>query len=136
MGSSLNGTGVTFSDSTAQSSQAIHGFTATVTSLPAAQTPINATHSLGVVPDYVTLEITCLTAEAGYSPGDVIQNPPIWNGANGSAVCQSIYKSTTDVTYMVPSGFGIYLPNKTTAAPVVATPSYWSYRFRLIKTGT
>jgi hypothetical protein len=103
-----------------------------------ATTPLNApsvlyvvTHGLGQVPVNCVLEITCLTAENGYAVGDVVVNPPVWNGTTSSP--STVWKNATQCGLVLPSLNALYTEHKTTAAPLTATPANWSYRFRLTK---
>lgn len=104
--------------------------TAQVTPLPSGGAPITVSHSLGVMPKQVSFELVCLTAEGGYSVGDIIQNPPIWNGSSGVAQ-PGIAKTSTTVSYLIPGGLGLYGPVKTTAAAFTLTAANWAYQFIL-----
>jgi len=105
-------------------------YTTAVTPLPAATAVTTVSHGLGVIPAEAVLEFVCLTAEQGYSVGDVIQNP---GASNGVFILGSIvWKSLTQVgTGWSSATSGWLILNKTTAAGVVPTASNWSYRFKL-----
>lgn len=104
-------------------------YTTAITPMPASGTLLSGAHSLGVVPAEVGLEMTCLTAEQGFSIGDVVQAYGEWNGSN--AVASLLYKTTTSVGIMPQAGYTIYIKHKTTGQIVTPTAANWSYRFRL-----
>lgn len=104
-------------------------YTPAVTPIPASGTNLTASHSFGTVPVDASLELTCLTAEQGYSVGDVVQVNTNWTGSVYST--KSLWKSSTQVGWPVQSGTDICLPNKTTGADFTPTKANWSYRFKL-----
>lgn len=104
-------------------------YTSAVTPLPATATAVSVAHGVGAVPMEAVFEVTCLTAEAGYSIGDVIQNPSLWNGSNPSPI--PVWKNATNVGVVLANTYVIYAPNKTTGAGTTLTAANWSYRFRL-----
>ena len=75
-------------------------------------------HGLGVVPSYVRATMTCLTANAGYSIGDVAMFGVILTGA-------AIVLDATDLT-LITSNAAFTVPNKTTGALTALTPADWS----------
>lgn len=104
-------------------------YTAGNSSLPAAGTSYSDTHSLGVVPSHVALEVTCTTTDIGYSVGDVVQVIAVWNGtSNGPA---NFWKSTTSVGLAIPTGYAVVLPDKSTGVFSGLTVGKWSWRFRI-----
>jgi len=105
-------------------------YTAAVTPLPSSGVSFSASHSLGAVPSEAVLEITCLTAELGYSIGDVIEIRGAWNGSN-ILIPSSVSKSTSAVGFPVTPGHTLYVQNKSTGASASPTAANWSYRFRL-----
>lgn len=93
----------------------------------AGATAYTQTHKLGRLPNFVTLEYVCLTAEQGYSIGDVVQVASQWNASNQGAV--SIWKTTTQVGIQCISGYFPVLTHKTTGAFFTPTAANWAYRF-------
>lgn len=104
-------------------------YTTTTTPLPTAGSAFTGSHSLGVVPAEAVLELTCLTAEQGYSVGDVVQPAIGWNGT--VAVVMHVWKNTTSVGLFQGVGTVIVICNKTTGVAASPTVANWSYRFRL-----
>ena len=92
---------------------------------------ITAAHGLGFVPASVVLEYTCLTAEGGYSAGDVVMMPTgtVWNGTVGGQI--PLWKNTTTVGFQFPAGYSVGISNKTTSVAFTPTAANWSSRFRI-----
>lgn len=105
--------------------------TPNVTPLPAVSTSLTASHALGVIPSTVSLEFICLTAELGYSVGDVVQVLGLWNAS--VAYPASSWASASQVGVPVPSTYAPYVFNKTTGAATTPTAANWAYRFVLQK---
>ncbi|MDE3021924.1 MAG: hypothetical protein KGI54_08700 [Pseudomonadota bacterium] len=90
---------------------------------------ITASHAFGVVPSYAVLEYLCLTAEQGYSVGDVAILNSQWNGTSSNSL--NLWKSTTQVGAQ-PSGSTVFmLAHKTTGAAFTPTAANWASRFVL-----
>lgn len=104
-------------------------YTTAVTPLPSASAVVAVSHSLGVVPSEAVLEMTCLTAEFGYSVGDVVQMPHQWNGV--VLYPTAIWKSTTQCGFTLLPAYVLYITNKSSNANQTPTAANWSYRFRL-----
>lgn len=75
------------------------------------------------------MEFTCITADSGYSVGDVVTPVSLWNGTVGST--STFYKNNTTVGIVIPTGYRFYITNKSTGLTVDPTLANWSYRFRL-----
>lgn len=109
-------------------------YTTAVTPLPTLNgATLIASHGLGAVPASVELEITCLTAELGYSVGDVVNMPMFINSGATGWFNAPIWRNASQVglSTMATIIWGLY--NKTsgssTASPLTA--ANWSYRFKV-----
>lgn len=106
-------------------------YTTTTTPLASSGVAITVTHGLGFVPTEAFLEYTCLTAEYGYSVGDVVVPSGLFNGSI-AAPAESVWRSATQVGTPAPAtGYSHAINRRDSAAIVVPTPANWSYRFRL-----
>lgn len=77
-------------------------------------------HGLGAVPSLVNYHLVCLTAEAGYAVGDVVDSAGVY--LNGAA----IWKDATNIYLRFSNGVKCYyLFNKTTGASGSVTNTYW-----------
>lgn len=92
---------------------------------------ITASHSFGTVPSIAILEYVCLTAEQGFSIGDVFQVTANWNGA--ALYPNNITKTTSSVISQSASGYIFAGLHKTTGSGFTPTAANWAYRFVLIK---
>ena len=108
--------------------QASKLITSAVTPLPGPNSFISVAHGLGYTPVNVNLELTCLTADQGYSVGDVIYNPAIGASSSNYGPCLA-WANSTNVGVGIASGNSILIINKTTGAIVVPTLANWSYKF-------
>lgn len=106
--------------------------TSNVTPLPAVGTSYVVSHSLGVVPKYISFEIVCLTAEQGYSVGDVVKITSLWNGTTGFYQ-NAAWGSSTQVGFLIAAADAIYLISKSALVAVTPTAANWAYRFVLSK---
>lgn len=108
------------------------GFVTETTSAvtPLATGALSASHSLGQVPTFALMELTCITGDAGYTAGDVAEAPGIWSGTAGHI--SQIWKTASQVGIYVNTGT-IVLPHKSTGTATTLTNANWSYRFKLIK---
>lgn len=104
-------------------------YTAATTPLPSVGGVFTGTHAIGVVPAEAVLELTCLSADAGYAVEDVVDVTIMGNGSNFYPF--STYKNTTGVGFKLASGYSATLTNKSSGSLVVPTAASWSYRFRL-----
>ena len=109
----------------------IASYTAVTTPLPAVTVSYNVAHALGVIPASAVLELTCLTAELGYSVGDVVQVSGITNMA--VFLPSTLHKTSTTVGIPIPSGYTVGIANKSTGATSQPTVANWSYRLALRK---
>ena len=95
--------------------------------LPSSGTTLSFTHSLGYLPVSAELEFVCLTAEAGYVAGDVI-NPA--NASASYAIPPAIKRTATTVSTTTGVG-GWVTSNATTGAFVNLTAANWAWRFKV-----
>lgn len=105
-------------------------YTSTVTPLPATATPVAQSHTVGVVPIEAILELTCLTAEHGFSIGDVVERPCEFNGSTSYSPITT-WKNATQVGFTLTSGLPLGGLSRSTGAAVIFTAANWSYRFKL-----
>jgi hypothetical protein len=111
---------------------ALTGLTITssqVTPLPAAGTLMSYTHGLGVAPASAEFEIVCLTAENGYSIGDVVYPYMQASGTNYSPF--SVKKNATVVSVVSGVSAPFTINHATTGGPVAPTSANWAYRFKV-----
>lgn len=87
----------------------------------------NFTHGLGAIPKIVTFELVCLTAEFGYSIGDIIEWYPSFFSTG--AEMPSVTKTSTQVQVRLGSS-PPKIGNKTTGASQTITVANWNYRVR------
>lgn len=80
-------------------------------------------HGLGKVPDRVWLELVCVTAEHGYSVGDILEVPYDVNTSN----TRTAWKNNTQCGIGYVGGF-TNSSNKTTGAAVTLTLANWNMR--------
>ena len=99
------------------------------TPLPGLGALLSFSHGLGVVPVSAELELVCLTAEGGYSVGDVIN--PQTSGSPSYAHNFTICKNATVVEARVGNNSPWYVVHKTTGAIGGATPANWAWRFKV-----
>lgn len=88
---------------------------------------LSLSHGLGAVPKFVMIELVCLTAEFGYSVGDVIEYSNV-NTSSTANVAWGVVISKTSTTLGVTYGnnaqvFGIF--RKDTGAPANLTNTNW-----------
>ena len=104
-------------------------YTAATTPLASSGSSYIGTHSLGVVPKEAVLEITCITAEKGYSAGDVVEIHQAWNGTGFTSF--SVWKNTTQCGSWNQTACQILILNKASDGGSSPTAANWSYRFRV-----
>ena len=153
---SLSDAGVTFNDSSVQptalttgtqtiagaktfssavtipAANGISGLTITTsqtTPLPGVATAMSYTHGLGVIPVSAELEIVCLTAELGYSIGDVVTP---FTTPNASYVSPfSILKNSTIVRAATGNSVAFNVINNSTGVATACTAANWAWRFKV-----
>lgn len=82
-------------------------------------------HGLGLHPSSVEIEVKCITAEHGYSVGDILKLTGLHY--------LSVLKDDTNVRVIVKSGSGqIYIQHYTTYAQSTITNTKWQYRVRAV----
>ena len=108
-------------------------YSPSVTPLPAvtAGVALSYNHGLGFVPVEVILETICLTAEFGYSIGDIVTFTSMSNGANWFQI--PIWRNTTQVGATTASTMNWIIYAKTGGAATLnaMTAANWSYRFKI-----
>lgn len=98
------------------------------TPLPSASTVLSWTHGLGVMPVDAYLELVCLTAEYGYSVGDVAQ--PLYS-TGGYWTRHSIWYNSTAVGAGTNSAIGWIILDKMGTTGRNPTPANWPWRFKV-----
>jgi hypothetical protein len=99
---------------------------------PGSQATYN--HNLNVVPFLVEFSFVCLTAEGGWSVGDVVHRGNWYQNSSGSDISVGIFwygETTTQVTFGLGSS-ALLLPNKTTGLRFTATAANWRFVARVI----
>ena len=114
-----NGSGVTSSVAYAYGGYYDSGWTST---LPSAGTPVSKNSNLGVDDALVSLDLKCLSAEAGYSVGDHL---PM---AQGGGWIWTLTNSRNTVGVVSPSGQSPSVLNKSNGNSATLTASNWAYR--------
>jgi hypothetical protein len=99
------------------------------TPLPAAGTLLSFTHGLGIIPVSAELELVCLTAEAGYSVGDVVTPYTVPNATYVAPF--TIRKTSTVVEARTGSTGAFDLNNHTTGSASAVTAANWAWRFKV-----
>jgi hypothetical protein len=88
---------------------------------------LSIAHGLGVIPDDVILELRCLTAEAGYSVGNLLKinySEQSFGSAGNYGV--SIVCDATNINIRYGSTAAAFaIPNKTTGAGATITIANW-----------
>lgn len=92
-------------------------------------------HGLGGVPNIMGGEMECVTAEAGYVPGDVIGHSPYSDADNlPGGVGIAVRKTTTDLTARWGNAGGfLSMLDATTGADTLLTPARWVYRITAVR---
>lgn len=99
------------------------------TPLPGASALMSYTHGLGVIPAWADLEFVCLTAELGYSIGDIVTG---FANGNGSYSMPFPIIKTATVVQSVTNSTGTWIINhKTTGTTSTPTPANWAWRFKV-----
>jgi hypothetical protein len=83
-------------------------------------------HGLGVIPRFILGYFKCVTAELGYSIGDVVA---VSLGATGANLGFAVIPDATNLNVRYGSGTPIII-NKTTGATGTITPANWTFSLR------
>jgi len=113
-------------------SAGISGLTVTQTNqtpLPGVASLLSYTHGLGITPASAELEIVCLTAEFGFSVGDVVTPYTSGNGSYYNPF--SPLKNTTSVSARTGSNVAWAANNQTTGNTTPLTSANWAWRFKV-----
>lgn len=92
---------------------------------PAAATSISRNHNLGFNPQEYGIEVKCLTAEGGFSVGDILAP---YLGQTSYVAPFSPTKSPLTVQATTGAANAFVVNNKSTGVPVVLTAANWAYR--------
>lgn len=126
---SIDGTnGITFPNGSVQTvagAAALTRFVSTAQTWTASSV-LTLAHGLGVVPAFITYKLVCLTAENGYSVGDVVYINPMWNRADASPVGFTPRLDSTNIYVAFNSTSSHALMPKTGGGIVNTTLAYWS----------
>lgn len=94
-------------------------------------------HGLGAVPKQVVVELMCVTAEAGYSVGDIIENTGVqYSSASGTTFVRG-YTQWRNATHCglsisVYNGASFTVHRKDAAGEISLTNAYWNIRVRAL----
>jgi hypothetical protein len=91
-----------------------------------ASSVLTLAHGLGVVPLLFTFRLVCLTAEAGYSAGDVVVVGPNWNRADATPVGFTPRIDATNITVAFNGTASLALIPKTGGNIVNITNANWA----------
>lgn len=104
--------------------------TSQTTPLPGVATVMSYTHGLGVAPASAELELVCLTADMGYSVGDIITGAGSANAAN-EYLPISVKKNTTAISSISGSLIAFIFAHGSTATGTTPTAANWAWRFKI-----
>lgn len=99
---------------------------------PGAQAVFN--HNLGLIPFMVEFSFVCLTAEGGWSVGDVVHRGNWYQNSSGTDISVGIFwygETATQVTFGIGS-VAMLLPTKTTGFRFAPTAANWRFTARVI----
>ena len=96
--------------------------------LPANNTSVNFNHNLGIYPQNVTLEIECLTGEAGYSVGERISDKALYGNVNGTLAPLGISYFTNTAIFTAGFTVSFYATKKSDHSFATLTVANWKYR--------
>lgn len=99
-----------------------------VSTLPGASTIVSANHNLGTKEFWSDIELKCLTAEYGYSVGDIEAGFANWRASVGN-VGVNMRKQRTSIASATADG-SWQGQNISTASYVAFTAANWAYRFK------
>lgn len=88
---------------------------------------VTLTHGLGAVPALISTMLVCVTGEAGYTAGDIVENPIFGPGQNNISSFGSMVRSATEIVIRYPST-NIYVANKSTGVLAAITVANWNMR--------
>ena len=91
-------------------------------------------HNLGVVPFMVEFSFVCITAQGGWSPGDVVHRGNWYQNSTGTDGSPGIFwynETATQVTFGLGSTI-LLLPTKTTGYRFALTAANWKFTARVI----
>ena len=95
---------------------------------------ITVAHGLGARPEDIEIDLVCVTAEAGWSIGDIIQNVSDINTITSTNITNARYADATNVYYRFSSASAAFnIPNKSTGATTTITNANWRIRIRAIR---
>jgi hypothetical protein len=97
------------------------------TPLPNAAVAVSANHNIGTSDINPKLEIKNLTAEFGFSVGEIITEP--YGNTGGVGAPLTLSRTTKTVGFTGASTVGVVAPNKTTGSTANLTVGNWAYRF-------
>jgi hypothetical protein len=87
---------------------------------------ITLAHGLGVVPSIFTFRLVCLTAEAGYTAGEIVVVGTNWNRADTTPVGFTPRIDSTNITIAYNSTSTIAIVPKTGGGITNITPANWA----------
>lgn len=90
---------------------------------------LSMAHGLGFTPSSCRLIFECVVADLGYSIGDRVSAPGLWNGSASTQITTSVDSSTCYSRAV--AGFSHYITNKSTGAGANGTASSWKYYFEV-----
>lgn len=93
--------------------------------LPGTSTQVSRSHNLGVLPSFYDIDIKCLTAENGYSVGDIVRS---LNTYDTTQLTLKIRASHKTISFTTANVVAIYLQNASTGANVAPSAANWAYR--------
>ena len=99
------------------------------TPLPGVGSLLSFTHGLGTVPVSAELEVVCLTAEAGYSVGDIVTPFTIPNVSYAGPFTPR--KTSTVVEARTGNTNSFVVNHLTTGASTALTAANWAWRFKV-----
>lgn len=115
----------------------IQQVTGEITTLPTAGTAANSTHSMGALPTVVHGYLVCVTADAGYSVGDVVTLDAIGvTGISGSYNYAGGFFVTFDGTYVTLTANDATtrkILHRTNGSQQTFTPANWKFRYTAIR---
>lgn len=107
----------------------IGGFIAT---LPANGVATAVSHNLGVADAIATLQVKCITAENGYSVGDIVSNLGGFDGTFLLSITPWLQRNTGG--YTVPTN-SLFVVGKVNGTRSALTPANWAYRLIFKRSG-
>ena len=105
-------------------------FTDTAQALPAAGATLTRAHGLGALPFGITAYLECVTANAGYSSGDMVYLPLAIQNEASTLYGVTAWADATNVNVVMNSAGNIGLFNKSTGTFVTITAADWNIVLR------